>query len=107
MAAIFHIVDRDVWRAAVVAGEYRPASLESEGFVHCSFAEQVPGTLARYYSGIANLLVVELDGARLTDVLRVEDTTGRGEAFPHVYAPIPIDAAIAEHDCPASAPGGG
>ena len=39
--ALFHIVDRTAWQAAAASGEYRPDSLSSEGFVHCSFAEQV------------------------------------------------------------------
>lgn len=108
MTAIFHVVDRQTWHTAVARGEYQPASLRSEGFVHCSFADQLPGTLRRHFAGVPDLLVLELDASRFHDVLRVEDTTGDGESFPHLYGPVPIDAVVAEHHEPAAdGPGSG
>lgn len=93
MQRVFHIVDSDVWARAVRAGEYRPESLTSEGFVHLSFADQVPGTVARYYEGVSGLVLVEFDPDRLGRPVVVEDLAGHG-AFPHVYGPLPTQAAI-------------
>jgi uncharacterized protein (DUF952 family) len=86
---LFHIVDRHVWAAAVERGEYRPASLETEGFVHFSFAHQVHATADRYYRNVPNLFVVEIDPADVQ--VKVEN------GFPHVYGPIPTAAAVATH----------
>lgn len=86
------------WEEAVAAGgPYRRStigrSLEDEGFVHCAFASQVTGVVERYYGGREDdLVVLGLDPARLDAELRVEDLAGSGEAFPHVYGPIPLDA---------------
>ncbi len=38
---IYHILPLADWKAAKKAGDYRPASLESQGFIHFSRAEQV------------------------------------------------------------------
>ena len=65
MASIFHVTTADVWDAAVAEGEYRQSTLdrtlEEEGFIHCSTAAQVPGTLRRFYQGIDDLVRLEID----------------------------------------------
>ncbi len=97
MDALFHIVDVEVWAQAVASGEYRAASVDVEGFMHCSFAAQVADTARRHYSGTTGLCVVELDPALIDAPIRVEDSYGSGTAFPHVYGAIPVRAAIAVH----------
>lgn len=105
MDMLFHIVGRSEWRAAVVRGEHRTESLASEGFVHCSFAGQVAGVATSRYRDIGDLCVVELDPTRLGARIVVEDSYGSGTAFPHVYGPIPVAAAVVVHDLPSGADG--
>lgn len=95
---ILHITTRAAWDAAVAAGApYEHPSLDTEGFVHCSTDEQLPGTLARYFAGSdpATLVALVIDPDRLVadTELRWEPATG-GEAFPHVYGPIPLVAVV-------------
>lgn len=97
MQPIFHLVPAATWRAACDCGRYAPESLASEGFVHFSFADQVAGTANHLYHDRDDLIVVEVDPARLGSEVVVEDLYGMGEAFPHFYGPIPTAAAIAEH----------
>lgn len=42
----------------------------------------------------SDLLLLEIDSRKLpeTSVVKVEDTVGGGELFPHVYGIIPLDA---------------
>jgi uncharacterized protein (DUF952 family) len=94
---LFHLVHPAEWVAAASSGSYRPASLDSEGFVHFSYAEQVAGSANRHYDDAVELVVVEVDPDRLDAPLRVEDSYGTGTAFPHVYGPIPVSAAVAMH----------
>ena len=89
---LYHLLARDAWPAD---GDYRPASLDSEGFVHFSFAEQVAGSANRHYADAPELVAVEIDASGL-DVV-VEDSYGSGTAFPHVYGPVPASAAVAVH----------
>lgn len=91
---LFHLVAPGEWPAT---GEYVPASLAAEGFVHLSYADQVAGTANRHYRDAAALVAVELEPARLGVEVRVEDSYGSGTAYPHAYGPIPAEAAVAQH----------
>jgi uncharacterized protein (DUF952 family) len=95
---IFHIARGSDWAAAEAAGEYtvstRGRSLADEGFIHCSFAEQVDATAARFYADVADAVVLRLDPERLPSPVVVEDLYGTGEEFPHVYGPIPVGAVV-------------
>jgi uncharacterized protein (DUF952 family) len=99
---IFHIVAPGDWPAS---GEYRPPSLASEGFVHFSFADQVAGPANAYYRDAPELVVVEVDPAALHAEIRVEDSYGAGVAYPHVYGPVPVAAAVAVHPLQRAADG--
>lgn len=90
---IYHITTPDAWETADETKGYRAANLETEGFVHCSFKEQLGGVLDRYYKGTGRLLVLEIDPARLVSELRTEPSTG-GEDYPHIYGPVNKDAVV-------------
>jgi uncharacterized protein (DUF952 family) len=94
VASVFHLVAPADWPAR---GEYRPASLGDQGFVHLSFADQVEGVANAIYRDAPDLVVVELDPAALTAEVRVEDSYGEGVAYPHAYGAIPVAAAVAVH----------
>ena len=98
MDHLFHIVERGTWALAESAGTYRPESLQSEGFVHFSFGGQVEATANERFADAVNLCVVEFDPDRLDSPVVLEDSYGTGHEFPHVYAPIPVTAAVAVHD---------
>lgn len=100
MEHIFHIVERGTWALAESAGSYRPESLQSEGFVHFSFAGQVAAVANERYADALNLCVIEVDPARLDAPVVVEDSYGSGTEFPHVYSAIPPSAAVAVYDLP-------
>jgi uncharacterized protein (DUF952 family) len=95
--SLFHIVAADDWAAAQLQGEYRASSLADEGFIHCSYDEQVAATLRRHYPELDGLIVLELDTDRIGVPVRVEDSYSSGAAFPHIYGPLPIAAAVAVH----------
>jgi uncharacterized protein (DUF952 family) len=97
MTAIFHIVAEPDWQAARARGRYRPPSLEQEGFVHFSYRDQVARTANARFAGRTDLMVIEVDPARLADPVVDEDLYGSNEDFPHVYGEIPVAAAVAEH----------
>jgi len=88
---LHHAATRADWEARTET-DYRPAGLATEGFVHCSTAEQLPATLARHYRGRDDLVLLTLDVGALTSDLVWEDTSGRGEAYPHIFGPIPLSA---------------
>ncbi len=94
--ALYHLVTAEEWETHVASGVIRPASLESEGFVHCSWGRQVEATARRHFPGtVVTALELDLDG--LDVELVVEDSYGSGEAFPHLYGPVPVSAVVRRH----------
>ena len=94
--ALYHLATPEEWAAYQAAGAIEPASIEAEGFVHCSYGRQVAGTVAKHFAGVAALLALQLDAGALGDVALVEeDSYGSGQAFPHAYGPIPAAAVVA------------
>jgi uncharacterized protein (DUF952 family) len=90
---IFHLVTPSVW-AQASGHPYRAASLSTEGFIHCSYRNQVEWAANRFYAAEPELLVLSLDPSRLTSPVRDEDP-GNGELFPHIYGPIQPEAVTA------------
>ena len=89
---ILHITTQAAWETAVASGEYRDASLETEGFIHCSTAAQVLGPANEFYRGQAGLVLLGIDPALLDAPLVYEDCYETGQAFPHIYGPLPVTA---------------
>jgi uncharacterized protein (DUF952 family) len=105
---IFHIVKRREWQEAVQRGIYRPASLASEGFIHCSTATQTLDTANRFFRCQQDLVLLSIDEGRLAAAWRWEMPVNskderRGELFPHIYGPLNLDAVIQVVDFPGEA----
>ena len=67
---IYHCASVTDWVVAQATGEYtissRGRTLAQEGFVHASFASQVPGVLQRFYADVTEpLCLLVIDPRRL------------------------------------------
>ena len=99
---IVHITSRKAWVEATRSGEYVPPSLVSDGFIHCSTTTQALPVAEKYYEGEKGLLLLVIDPKRLTAKLRWEAPSDGvfppgvplGDAFPHIYGPLNLDAVI-------------
>ena len=89
---IYHIVLPEVWDA-FDTDLYMAPSLETEGFIHCSFAEQLDGVIDRYYSDESSLVILEIDPELLMSRMIKEPSTN-SEIYPHVYGPINRNAIV-------------
>lgn len=89
---IYHIVLPEVWKAFDTE-LYRHASLETEGFIHCSFASQLEAVIGRYYSGVPHVIVLEIETEKLMSRTLKEPSTNN-EIYPHIYGPINRDAIV-------------
>jgi uncharacterized protein (DUF952 family) len=86
---IFHSVLAREWRATPAGAPWRPASLDSEGFVHLSFESQLARTLELHFPPEEELYLLELDPAQLEPDLRLEASRG-GALFPHLYRALEL-----------------
>lgn len=105
---LLHVALADEYDAARAeqATHYAPGAFASEGFVHLCRPHQLAGVLARYFTGRDDLVLLALDAGSFDAELREEDTTGRGEAFPHLYGPVPFAAVQAARAIRTDAAGG-
>lgn len=88
---IYHIVTPEVWEKFKAEEFYEAESLATEGFIHCSFADQIEGVLQRYYKGLNKVLILEIEPEKLTSELVNEPSTN-DEIYPHIYGKINRDA---------------
>jgi uncharacterized protein (DUF952 family) len=91
---ILHITTAAEWEAAQALGDYRLDTLDSEGFIHCSTPAQVLGPANELYRGRTGLVLLVIDPSRLSSNLVYEDCYEAGEAFPHIYGPLNLDAVV-------------
>ena len=100
---LWHLALAREWDEAARGGGYRTStrgrSLEDEGFTHCAHARQVDGVAQRFYADVTEpLVLLELDPTLLTSPVVEEAPGGIGEAFPHVYGPLDLQAVVAAHE---------
>lgn len=93
---LFHITTQAHVDTLQSAGELRPPSLASEGFVHFSTARQVVGSTERHYADDAQLVLLELDPEELAADVRWPEVYP-GERFPHLHGPINREAMVKVH----------
>jgi uncharacterized protein (DUF952 family) len=90
---IYHIVLPEIWEKFREKKFYETDSLKAEGFIHCSFADQVGTVLRRYYKDAERILILHIEPNLLTSKLVEEPSTG-GEIYPHIYGKINIEAIV-------------
>lgn len=95
---IFKILTRPEWDVLRAAGEFLGSEDDKrDGFVHLSTREQLQGTLDKHYSaaktGGDDLVLAAFEAAALGGALKYETSRG-GQAFPHLYAPLPLSALL-------------
>jgi len=82
---IYKVVDKDVWAAAVEAGEFAGAAIDlQDGFIHLSAGDQVVETVAKHFAGQDNLLLLSVSTAGMEGDLKWEKSRN-DQLFPHLY----------------------
>ena len=93
MRETYHLVLEAIWSATDPGAAYEAASLEPEGFVHCTDGLEPLGvTFDRHYADDQRVFValkVDLDAL---DVPWRYDVPG--SPYPHVYGPIGREAVL-------------
>ena len=88
MSLIFKICHRADWEKPEHIHAYQGSQKDREdGFLHFSTAEQVAGTLAKYFADADDLLLVAVSPKALGPALKYEPSRD-GALFPHLYGPL-------------------
>jgi uncharacterized protein (DUF952 family) len=101
---IYKLLSTDEWARAEAAGRYDGSEVDRrDGFIHFSGPGQVVETARRYFADQHGLTLLTVDPARLGGQLRWAASRG-GQLFPHLYAPMPVDAVVAARPVPRDTP---
>jgi uncharacterized protein (DUF952 family) len=85
--ALFKIFRAAEWAAFQAAGSFNGSADDlRDGFIHLSHADQVAGTLAKHFAGVAGLVVAEV--AVENDPALAWEASRGGALFPHLYRPL-------------------
>ena len=102
---IYHIVHKEDWKKSMDENSYTPESLSQEGFIHCSPAEKISGTLNKFFKGKKDLILISIDESKVhTDVIW-EDLYGHNFEFPHIYGKLNLNSVTEVTDIKTAADG--
>ena len=90
---VYHIIPQKDWLEVKDKNIYHPLSLDSEGFIHCSFDHQIAGVVSRYYSGRNDLNLMKINILDINAPIKIE-LSGEEGKFPHIYGELNLNAVI-------------
>jgi uncharacterized protein (DUF952 family) len=91
---IYHITTPALWQQFAFLSFYEAPSLQDEGFIHASKAEQVEATANRYYKNEPEVILLTIDTTLLSVPLVYEEAPNRKEEFPHMYGKLNKEAVV-------------
>jgi uncharacterized protein (DUF952 family) len=94
---IFHIASKPAWEEARSRGAYHAPNPSTEGFIHCSTSDQIPGVANALFRNEGELALLCIDPGRLNSEVRYEAFEPGSPSYPHIYGPINLDAVVAVH----------
>lgn len=90
---IYHVVLPETWEYYKDRPSYQAESLHTEGFIHCSYEQQLEGVIKRYFSEAHSVVVLTIDTEKLWSRF-VEEPSTEGEVYPHIYGRLNPSAIV-------------
>lgn len=91
----YKVLLADQLAALEADGHFDGAPIDiADGYIHMSTASQLAETIDKHFAGHGDLTIAAIDLAMLGDAVRWEPSRG-GQLFPHLHAPLPLNAVIA------------
>lgn len=89
----YHITTIETWEKFSQHNFIEADSLHTEGFIHCSYTEQLEETLNLYFNGVEKVIILEIDPSLLLAGW-IAEPSRNGLLFPHIYGVINKSAII-------------
>ncbi|MBX3244736.1 MAG: DUF952 domain-containing protein [Acidobacteria bacterium] len=90
---IYHVTLPENWEYYKDRPSYQTESLQTEGFIHCSYEGQLETTLQRYYANAAQVVILTIETDKLFAKF-VEEPSTNNEVFPHIYGRLNHNAIV-------------
>ena len=92
---IYLLAGQQEYDQALAAGELVRDSLQKEGFIHASPADQLSRVANKHYTNIANVVVLVVEQRRVKPLIKWEPATGG--LYPHIFGPMNMDSVTEVH----------
>ena len=97
---IYKVTSQTEWDTAQSVGVFAGAPIDfQDGYIHFSTEKQVRETVEKHFQGQVELLLLSVEIGRLGTVIKWEESRG-GQLFPHLYAPLAIEAVVEVTELP-------
>jgi len=91
---IYKVTSQSEWKTAQSEGVFAGAPIDfQDGYIHFSTESQVRETVEKHFQGKTELLLLIVEIDRLGHEIKWEESRG-GQLFPHLYAPLAIEAVV-------------
>jgi uncharacterized protein (DUF952 family) len=87
LGMIYHIATKQEWLQNLQLPAIHHKSLETEGFIHCCYEEQIDFIIQQYFKHEPEVFIIGIKQSQLDYEVKVEASTN-GQSFPHIYGPI-------------------
>ena len=91
---IFHVTSESEWLSARSTGLYYPLGYARDGFIHCSFKDQVIPVANKFYRDANDLVLLKIDSDLVPAKIIEENLEGGEENFPHIYGQLPTNSVV-------------
>ncbi|MDQ0255162.1 uncharacterized protein (DUF952 family) [Evansella vedderi] len=89
---IYHLLRKGEWEKAIKEDMYWPASLDKDGFIHCSTKQQIIKNGNNWFQEESEIILLEICSNDLESLVVNEDLNETGQMFPHIYGHLNLDA---------------
>lgn len=87
---IYHITTKEQWSTIKTKSYYTPNSLIREGYIHCSFEDQILKVAETLHRGQVDLLILCINETKLGSIFKSEDLFNLKEKYPHIYGELSL-----------------
>lgn len=97
---IYHILPKEEWLEIKDCDNYKPKDFENDGFIHFYFKDEVNEVMNAIYNDYQELvlLVVDTQNIEIEGQLKLEDISGSGKKYPHLYTALDFSAVIKSYE---------
>ena len=89
---IYKVLTPEQWLKFQTDGVFTGSPIDrSDGYIHLSCMRELKETMDKWYADNPEVVVLQVESARVADELRYEMARG-GIEFPHLYADLPMSA---------------
>lgn len=92
MKTLFHIANTEDWIRSQTNGIYECASLQKEGFIHCSLPHQIKSVADYLFKGQNKLVLLQINQDFVNAAIKYEGS--ENNKFPHIYGPLNLNSVV-------------